>query len=530
MEEKMENNIEQPSTTMTTTIKTKNNRKTRKNKNNECPPFATLPSTTLYLRRASKYLKTQKHKKEIKQRIYKLPRGFPKTSMTGNDAFQLVRHKLIGDHDPDRNLITFVNVIAEDKYHDKIMFDTRNINFIDTKVYASTKQIEQDIVHMMGKLYHDKGDTYGISTIGSSEAIYVSVVLNKFKWEERHNQEAHTNLNMIYSFNTHVNWDKASRWNYIQQQKILPKENDPTSYVFGRKEVEPLLNKDTIMIACTLGTTRTGQNDNIKEINDLLKEYHKKTGVFIPIHVDAAIGGFIVPFMRPELLWDFKLEHVVSMNISVHKYGGSFPGMGLLLVKSSYTLPEKFRFTFNVEKTASSNKLGADPHSNMCHKINCNDETHHHDHKDKYPGELDDWYINFSKPASQIISAYYLIQKLGFKGYKHRIQKCLDIAKLVSDYMNSIQWEGKRVFRQINQPYYPEIAFKQDVMEFPLKPLLTYMEKVHGFSVAAYELDPSVSDTVVRFVVKPNFSRSEALLFIKELDRAIENKLYKKFE
>lgn len=499
------------------------NKSHKKHKTRKCPPFALLPETSLYLRKAKRFTK-----KKINR-----PKGFPNRSMYGSKAFELVRQKLIGDNDPDRNLITFVNVIPEDKYHDKIMYDTRNINFIDTKVYASTKNIEQEVVKMMSDLFNDKGKSYGISTIGSSEAIYVSVVLHKFMWEERHKKFANNKLNMIYSFNTHVNWDKASRWNYIEQRKILPIENNPASYVFGRKEVEKLIDKDTIMIACTLATTRTGQNDNIKEINDFLKEYHKKTGVFIPIHVDAAIGGFVAPFMKPNLLWDFRLEHVKSINVSIHKYGGSFPGIGMLLVKSDYGLPDKFRFTFNVEKTASVNEIGFDPHADLQNKIVCNKNVeacrHHSDVTEQYPGELDDWYINFSKPASQIISAYYIINKLGMAGYKERIEKCLVVANYVSKYMNNIRWQGKKVFTQINEPYYPQIAFKQEVMDFPLKPLLTYMEKVHGFSVAAYEMDPSVSDIVVRFVVKPNFSLSEAKQFVNELDRAIHKKLYKKF-
>ena len=54
-----------------------------------------------------------------------------------------------------------------------------------------------------------------------------------------------------------------------------------------------------------------------------LKKYYKETGIFIPIHIDAAIGGFLAPFTNPKLIWDFKLSHVKSINVSFHKFGGT---------------------------------------------------------------------------------------------------------------------------------------------------------------------------------------------------------------
>ena len=118
--------------------------------------------------------------------------------------------------------------------------------------------------------------------------------------------------------------------NQLKKRQIKLKH---LNWTFGAKEVEKMLNKDTCAVVCTLGTTRSCQNDSIEEINDLLKRYHKKTGVFVPIHIDAAIGGFIVPFNGPkDLKWGFDLEHVKSINVSFHKYGGTYAGMGMLVV------------------------------------------------------------------------------------------------------------------------------------------------------------------------------------------------------
>ena len=65
----------------------------------------------------------------------------------------------------------------------------------------------------------------------------------------------------------------------------------------------------------TLGITFTGAYEPIAEIAATLDELEKKTGLNIPIHVDAASGGFIAPFIQPDLKWDFRLDRVRSINI-----------------------------------------------------------------------------------------------------------------------------------------------------------------------------------------------------------------------
>jgi len=513
-----------------------------KKRSRKCPAYSRLPDTTLYLRRGERLLRKRRYKQKKTASL-----KFPMKESGGNETFQDVRERLVGDNAPLRNMITFVTVQGLDKYQDKIMFDLRNVNFIDTEVYPKVKRMEQELVRMMGDLFNDEDhmNCRGISTIGSSEAIYVGTLLHKFKWEERNRKQATHKLNAIYSFNTHVNWDKATRWNYIEQRKVLPIANRPDSYVFGAKEVGERINASTICVACTLATTRTGQNDKIREINDFLVKYHKKTGIFVPIHVDAAIGGFITPFVQPNLLWDFRLPHVKSINVSFHKYGGVYAGMGMCVVKSDYSLPDKFRFSFNVEKTASSlsksltvksTNFAADPHA-AAPTANANDRRLVAETKRKsnvarregiggeFSGALDDWYVNFTKPSSQIVTAYYLVKRLGYIGYKKRMENTLELSGFVSKYINGIRSydDDKRlVFKQINEPYYPEIAFKLEDYKFPLRDVLSRLERKNGYSVAAYKMDPSTPDIVFRLVIKPNFTMAEAKTFVHELDESVK--------
>ena len=71
--------------------------------------------------------------------------------------------------------------------------------------------------------------------------------------------------------------------------------------------------------------TWTGLNDDVEALDKALDAYNAKTGYDIPIHVDAASGGFILPFLYPETKWDFRLKWVLSISVSGHKFGLVYP-------------------------------------------------------------------------------------------------------------------------------------------------------------------------------------------------------------
>ena len=72
-----------------------------------------------------------------------------------------------------------------------------------------------------------------------------------------------------------------------------------------------------------LGSTYTGVFESVKGMSDELDKYEAETGISVPIHVDAASGGFVAPFAYPQYEWDFKIPRVHSINASGHKYGMS---------------------------------------------------------------------------------------------------------------------------------------------------------------------------------------------------------------
>ncbi|MCL7043821.1 hypothetical protein MKW94_017137 [Papaver nudicaule] len=108
-----------------------------------------------------------------------------------------------------------------------------------------------------------------------------------------------------------------------------------------------MVDENTICVAAILGSTYNGEFEDVKLLNDLLERKNKTTGWDTPIHVDAASGGFVAPFLYPELVWDFRLPLVKSINVSGHKYGLVYAGVGWVIWRSKEDLPEELIFHIN---------------------------------------------------------------------------------------------------------------------------------------------------------------------------------------
>lgn len=120
--------------------------------------------------------------------------------------------------------------------------------------------------------------------------------------------------NIVMNSAVQVCWEKAARYFEVEERYVFCTED---RYVIDPKECVDLVDENTIGICAIIGTTYTGEYEDVKAINDLLVE----RDIDCPIHVDAASGGFVAPFVVPELEWDFRLEKVISINVSGHKYG-----------------------------------------------------------------------------------------------------------------------------------------------------------------------------------------------------------------
>ena len=138
----------------------------------------------------------------------------------------------------------------------------------------------------------------------------------KKRWQNKRKAAGkdYSKPNIVMNSAVQVCWEKAARYFEVEERYWYCTESQ---YVIDPKAAVDLVDENTIGICAIIGTTYTGEYEDVKAINDLLVE--KK--IDCPIHVDAASGGFVAPFVVPELPWDFRLEKVISINVSGHKYG-----------------------------------------------------------------------------------------------------------------------------------------------------------------------------------------------------------------
>ncbi|KAJ3501240.1 hypothetical protein NM208_g16976 [Fusarium decemcellulare] len=259
------------------------------------------------------------------------------------------------------------------------MAESFSKNFIDYEEYPQSADIQNRCVNMIGDLFHaPPGTSVGTSTVGSSEAIMLAVLAMKKRWKNRMAAQGKSteHPNIVMSSAVQVCWEKATRYFEIDEKLVYC---TPDRFVMDPDEAVDLCDENTIGMCCILGTTYTGEYEDIKAINDLLVE----RDLDVPIHVDAASGGFVAPFVVPDLEWDFRCEKVVSINVSGHKYGLVYPGVGWVIWRNPEYLPQELVFNINY--------LGADQSS---------------------------FTLNFSKGASQVIGQYYQLIRLGKHGYR----------------------------------------------------------------------------------------------------------------
>src|SRR5947209_4710844 len=255
----------------------------------------------------------------------------PQTGMSPQDAMRLVGEELLLDGIPMRNLATFVTTWMEPEAQ-RLIVENLHRNFIDHAEYPKTAEIEQRCIRMLADLFHAPGETTGARTQGSSEAIMLGALSLKWKWRKRREAAGQptTDPNLVFGGDVHVVWEKFCRY-FDVEPRIVPLQ--PGKYTIGPDDVSPHIDENTIGVAAVLGTTFTGHADDIRGINDFLVGLKGDRGLDVPLHVDGASGGFVWPFLYPHSEWDFRLEQVRSINVSGHKYGLVYPGIGWLVVR-----------------------------------------------------------------------------------------------------------------------------------------------------------------------------------------------------
>ncbi|GBF92913.1 glutamate decarboxylase [Raphidocelis subcapitata] len=308
---------------------------------------------------------------------------FPPNSVAPRQAAQQVQGLRNLDATPRLNLASFVTTYMEPECTE-LMHEAMAVNYIDTEEYPSTEKIKEMCVSMLADLWHADKESKptGTDTVGSSEAVLLGGLALKRRWQERRKAAGldTSKPNIVMGSETHVVWEKLTNYMEVEPRWVANREG---SYVAANDDLIAACDENTIGVVAILGTTYTGDFYDVAGLDALVGAVNEEEGWELGIHVDAASGGFVAPFVYPELVWDFRLKNVVSINASGHKFGLVYPGLGWVMWRNRSCLPESLVF--------HDNYLGKD-------QITIT--------------------LNFSKGAMNVVGQLYQFVRMGFEGYR----------------------------------------------------------------------------------------------------------------
>ncbi|KAK5942630.1 hypothetical protein PMZ80_005195 [Knufia obscura] len=410
----------------------------------------------------------------------------PEKEMPRDIAYRMIKDELSLDGNPMLNLASFVTTYMEEEA-EKLMQEALAKNFIDYEEYPQSAEIQNRCVNMIARMYHcpETGDeatnAMGTSCIGSSEAIMLATLAMKKKWQNKRKAagKPYDKPNIIMNSAVQVCWEKAARYFDIEEKYVYCTDE---RYVIDPEEAVNLIDENTIGICAILGLTYTGEYEDVEAIDKLLRE----KDIDCPIHVDAASGGFVAPFVNPNLKWDFQLEKVVSINVSGHKYGLVYPGVGWVVWRSPEFLPQELIFNINY--------LGADQAS---------------------------FTLNFSKGASHVIAQYYQMIRLGKRGYRSIM---LNLTRTADYLQQQLEALGFIAMSPGHGRSLPLVAFRIDpdeqygFDEFAI----AHQLRERGWVVPAYTMAPhSEKMKMMRVVVREDFSKQRCDALVTDIKMAL---------
>ncbi len=410
--------------------------------------------------------------------------SLPDAEMTPRTAYQMIHDELMLDGNARLNLATFVTTWMEPEA-ERLMAESFDKNMIDKDEYPQTAEIETRCVNMIARLFNapEEGEPVGVSAIGSSEAVMLAGMALKWRWRAhcKANGRSAGKPNLILGTNVQVVWEKFCRYWEVEPRYIPMREG---RYVITPEEVVSRIDADTIGVVAILGTTFTGEFEPIEAIHDAVVAHNAAHDLAVPLHVDAASGGFIAPFIHPQLHWDFRLPNVVSINTSGHKYGLVYPGVGWALWRDRKHLPEELVFHVNY--------LG---------------------------GDMPTFTLNFSRPGNQIVGQYYNFLRLGRAGYTRIMRTLQDTATELADAIAEME-----PFELLSRgDTIPVFAFRlKDPSNYSVYDISDRL-RARGWQVPAYTMPADAQSVeVLRIVIREGFSRDMSDLLLTDLRKAVD--------
>jgi glutamate decarboxylase len=401
-------------------------------------------------------------------------------------SYELLTNELLLDGQARLNLATFVTTWMPSMAA-RLMDETADKNIIDKDEYPQTAEIESRCVNIIANLWHadEAEQATGCSTTGSSEAAMLAGLAMKWRWRERRRAAGKPTdrPNLVTGANVQVCWEKFMRY-WDVEPRLVPMEGE--RYHLGAAEAVALCDENTIGVVAVLGSTFDGSYEPVNEVASALDDLQSRTGFDIPLHVDGASGGFVAPFIQPELEWDFRIPRVQSINASGHKYGLVYPGVGWAIWRNERALPKELIFDVNY--------LG---------------------------GHMPTFALNFSRPGSEVIAQYFMFVSLGHEGYRRVMQNAQDVALHLSSGIEKLG-PYKLLSRGDELPVFA-FTLHDNITNYSVYDVSDHLRQ-RGWLVPAYSFPENRQDlNVLRIVVRAGMTMDMADMLLKQLGEETED-------
>jgi glutamate decarboxylase len=400
-------------------------------------------------------------------------------------AKQIVHDELMLDGNARLNVATFVTTWMEPQA-EQLMAECLDKNMIDKDEYPQTAALETRCVNILANLWHapETNEATGCSTTGSSEAAMLGGLALKRLWRKRRLADGQPadRPNLVMGTNVQVCWEKfANYWDV--EMRLVPMEGD--RFHLSPEEAVARCDENTIGVVAILGSTFDGSYEPVADLCAALDDFEENSGIDVPVHVDGASGGFVAPFLDQDLVWDFRLPRVASINTSGHKYGLVYPGVGWIVWRDVDALPEELIFRVN------------------------------------YLGDtMPTFALNFSRPGAQVVAQYYNFVRLGFEGYRRVQEYARDVATGLSAQLDDLG-PFELLTRGDELPVFA-FTLKPEIENYTVFDLSIALRE-RGWQVPAYTFPENRTDlAALRVVVRRGFTHDMADLLVADVKRQLK--------
>lgn len=349
------------------------------------------------------------------------------------------------------------------KFAQKIFCKYMHKNLGDPGLFPETAKLEEQTVDEIGELFGGTG-IVGSFTTGGSEANLIAMRIARDRRPDIKHPE------VVVPLSAHMSFDKSADLLGIKLRKGRLKNN----FELDIDHFKSLINENTCGVVGIAGTTSLGLVDPIEKIGKMVTD----TDIFF--HVDAAFGGFVLPFL-PQLgysipQWDFAVEQVDSITADPHKMGLNVIPSGGIFIKSENIIQ---KLGFEIPYLAG--------------------------------GNFKHLHIVGTRPGGTVVSFWALMKYLGNKGFRDIIHNCMKNTHYLSKQINKI--DGVKLAAE---PLMNILGITTESGESICE--LDKMLRKHDWMLGKFE-----EFNLIRIVIMPHVKQSHLENFVRDLEIVVKD-------